>query len=62
LITTCLLSEIRFQGSMEDEDSQALLNEAREWLGDNVDDMSGNPMDQLPQPKTRRIHLDPSKR
>lgn len=47
---------------MEDEDSQALLNEAREWLGDKVDDMSGNPMDQLPQPKTRKIHLDPSKR
>ena len=32
---------------MEDEDSQALLNEARELLGDKVDDMSGNPI-QIP--------------
>lgn len=47
---------------MEDEDSQVLLNEACEWLGDKVDDMNGNPMDQLTQLKTRRINFDPSKR
>lgn len=50
---------------MDDEDSKALLDEAREWLGDKVDEMGpgkdqaqGNPMDQLPQPKTRRISID----
>lgn len=51
---------------MDDEDSKALLDEAREWIGDKVDDMGpgkdqGNPMDQLPPIKTRRISIDASK-
>ena len=44
------------------------MKEAREWLGDKADELaskgagSGNPLDQLPQPKTRKINLDPNKR
>ena len=52
---------------MDDPDSKALLDEAREWIGDKVDEMgpgkdAGNPMDQLPQPKTRRISINTSRK
>lgn len=50
---------------MDDEDSKALIEEAREWMGDKVDEMGPgkdvNPMDQLPQFKSRRINIETDK-